>query len=283
MKNFILCSVVVGVLSVGYLALAESRTGDKPIVCTQEARQCPDGSFVSRTGPNCEFATCKGQLQQNIKNAKTNLKTETEDTKERLKKAAETMKEDLKKRKEEFNEIVKTKKAELEVEIKVKREELKVRLEKIKDERKKETVEKIDQRIDALNEKMMQHFSNVLDKLEEMLVRISERADKASVERGLDISAVRSAVDKANTVIASARLAIEIQTGKTYTITITTESALKTDVGKTRQAFGADLEKVKDAVKAAHSAVKDAAVALARLVVKPKVSPSPTLEATPAQ
>lgn len=26
--------------------------------CTQEAKQCPDGSFVDRTGPNCEFSAC---------------------------------------------------------------------------------------------------------------------------------------------------------------------------------------------------------------------------------
>ena len=29
-----------------------------PIACTQEARQCPDGSYVGRTGKNCEFAPC---------------------------------------------------------------------------------------------------------------------------------------------------------------------------------------------------------------------------------
>ena len=29
-----------------------------PAVCTQEAKQCPDGSYVGRTGPNCEFAKC---------------------------------------------------------------------------------------------------------------------------------------------------------------------------------------------------------------------------------
>lgn len=27
-------------------------------VCTQEAKQCPDGSYVGRTGPKCEFAEC---------------------------------------------------------------------------------------------------------------------------------------------------------------------------------------------------------------------------------
>lgn len=26
--------------------------------CTMEAKICPDGSFVGRTGPNCEFAPC---------------------------------------------------------------------------------------------------------------------------------------------------------------------------------------------------------------------------------
>lgn len=28
------------------------------VMCTQEARQCPDGSYVSRTGPHCEFPAC---------------------------------------------------------------------------------------------------------------------------------------------------------------------------------------------------------------------------------
>lgn len=30
----------------------------KGIYCTQEAKLCPDGSYVGRTGPNCEFAKC---------------------------------------------------------------------------------------------------------------------------------------------------------------------------------------------------------------------------------
>lgn len=30
--------------------------------CTQEAKQCPDGSYVSRTGPNCEFSPCPSPI-----------------------------------------------------------------------------------------------------------------------------------------------------------------------------------------------------------------------------
>ncbi len=32
--------------------------GPGGVVCTMEAKQCPDGSYVGRQGPNCEFAAC---------------------------------------------------------------------------------------------------------------------------------------------------------------------------------------------------------------------------------
>jgi len=32
--------------------------GNGSVACTQEVKQCPDGSYVGRTGPNCEFAAC---------------------------------------------------------------------------------------------------------------------------------------------------------------------------------------------------------------------------------
>ena len=30
----------------------------KPVACTMDAKQCPDGSYVSRISPKCEFAEC---------------------------------------------------------------------------------------------------------------------------------------------------------------------------------------------------------------------------------
>src|SRR3989344_2131130 len=38
----------------------EPTVSDNQTACTQEAKQCPDGSYVGRTGPNCEFAACSG-------------------------------------------------------------------------------------------------------------------------------------------------------------------------------------------------------------------------------
>lgn len=34
------------------------------VFCTMEAKQCPDGSFVGRTGPDCEFAECQANKSQ---------------------------------------------------------------------------------------------------------------------------------------------------------------------------------------------------------------------------
>lgn len=272
MNKSIFYSVLVGVLLIGSLALAED---DKDVPTSTNTPASPSVRI--------QMQNQKDEIQKNIRDTKLdklNLKAKTEDARELLKKEAEATKEYIQKQREEFNETIKIKRAELEDEIKIKREKLKTNLEKIKDERKKETVERIDQRIDALNEKMMKHFSGVLEKLGEMLIRISERADRASSEKGLDISAVRSAIEKANTAIASARSEIETQSGKTYTIKITTEDTLRSDVGKTRKTFGDDLAVVRDAVKNAHSAVKDTAVALAQLVIKPKVSPSPSASPT---
>ncbi len=33
-------------------------TPASPVACTEEAKLCPDGSYVGRTGPNCEFSAC---------------------------------------------------------------------------------------------------------------------------------------------------------------------------------------------------------------------------------
>ncbi len=41
-----------------WLLVAVRKPAPEPVVCTMEAKQCPDGSYVGRSGPNCEFAPC---------------------------------------------------------------------------------------------------------------------------------------------------------------------------------------------------------------------------------
>src|SRR3989344_2394949 len=57
--TFIEMGAVILVLIVGGSAWYASQTQNVGIgVCTLDVKLCPDGSYVGRTGPNCEFAAC---------------------------------------------------------------------------------------------------------------------------------------------------------------------------------------------------------------------------------
>lgn len=48
--------VVLGLLAVwGLMATSTPNSEGEQIYCTADAMQCPDGSYVGRSGPNCEF------------------------------------------------------------------------------------------------------------------------------------------------------------------------------------------------------------------------------------
>lgn len=50
--------IIVALLVIGggvYVYLNKESINSSPVACTMEAKQCPDGSYVGRTGLNCEF------------------------------------------------------------------------------------------------------------------------------------------------------------------------------------------------------------------------------------
>ena len=54
----IIIIIVVIILVGGYFGYQQLNKQSKPVACTTEAKICPDGSYVGRTGPNCDFAPC---------------------------------------------------------------------------------------------------------------------------------------------------------------------------------------------------------------------------------
>ncbi len=242
--------VLVGVLSVGSLVLAE-------------------GNILKAINIPASPA-----MKEKIKDKKTEVKNEVRN-----------LRDDIQKKTQEFKDTIKVKKAELENQIKVKRDELKVNLKKIKDTTKQQAVQKIDNQIDDLNSQMMVHFSDMLDKMSAVLVKIGDRVDRAS-QQGYDVSSVRTALDNANKAIVVARSAIVAQSSKTYIIKITTKNGLRGSVGRARDALHADLTTVKNAVQAANEAVRKAAVTLGQLrgqspLLSPLPSPSVLVTPTP--
>lgn len=56
--SLIVVLVIAGL--VGYFDWKKRNAVEKPevVYCTQEAKLCSDGSYVGRSGPKCEFASC---------------------------------------------------------------------------------------------------------------------------------------------------------------------------------------------------------------------------------
>lgn len=50
--------LLLGVAGFFYRNVMEQETVPEPVACTLDAKMCPDGSAVGRTGPSCEFAVC---------------------------------------------------------------------------------------------------------------------------------------------------------------------------------------------------------------------------------
>ena len=216
-------------------------------------------------------------MQDVREKAREEIRTLKDTLQTQVKTAQDALRSDAMQKREEFRKMVDAKRDELKTKIDAERAALKDKLAKIRDERKKAAVERIAEEINRLNDNRVEHYLAVVEKLEKVLDNIVSRTDKAA-GRGLDVAAVRTAIEAAKTAIAAAKTAIQAQSAKTYPVAVTTEDRLKADVGAARKALHADLLKVHEAVKAAREAVHKAATTLAQI---PKVDDEPAATTTP--
>jgi hypothetical protein len=70
-KTWISISILVVIAAVCAIIIHSVRPKPAPttpengggqVACTMEAKMCPDGSYVGRTGPKCEFTACPGAM-----------------------------------------------------------------------------------------------------------------------------------------------------------------------------------------------------------------------------
>lgn len=57
MKQIVIILILIGIL-IGAGYFYNQKKNGSVIMCTLEAKLCPDGSYVGRSGPKCEFAPC---------------------------------------------------------------------------------------------------------------------------------------------------------------------------------------------------------------------------------
>lgn len=214
-------------------------------------------------------------LRSAITSGRTNLWSEvrdriasgtplTSDEIQAFKDKREALQEDVQSRVESFRQDVEAKREAARARIEAARQALQEKLAQFRDDRKKQIVERLAKSLDELNTKMVRQFSEIVDKLDELLVSIGSRADKAEAN-GRDVSAVRSALTSAQTAVAAAREAVRTQAAKTYPVNLTSEDTARTDIAPVKQALEADLKAVRTLVQAARQAVAAAAQALRQI------------------
>ena len=138
------------------------------------------------------------------------------------------------------------------------------KLAAIKDAKKKILVQKINDKIADLNKRATNKMSLGLTNISTILTNLDTRA-KNMKTAGKDTTAYDAASLKAKNAITTAAAAVSAQAAKTYTVTITTEGALKINVGATVSQFRLDLVAVHKLVVDAKQAVWTAAKELAKL------------------
>lgn len=161
--------------------------------------------------------------------------------------ALRTKKETRVELRQKIKDRIQTKREEVKEIIAAKREEFKAKLQTIRNQKKKVLVERIDTKLTNINTKHTDRFAETLVKLQTLLDKISSSATEEKVLA--DIKAVQGAID-------AATAAIEAQAAKTYAITISTENALRSDVGRVTSQLRLDLVAVHKMVVDAKQAVQ---------------------------
>lgn len=170
-----------------------------PVVCTQEAKQCADGTFVGRMGPKCEFAKCPEE------------KREATGVMSRIKNVFQN--------REEKREEVKNKIEDRIASTTVKREE-----------RREEVKNKIEERLDRRFERATEKYLRTIEREEAIMAKIVTRIEKIKLAGGNVVEAEKY-VAEAKAHLTDARTAYtSLKTLATNADNATTTKAMITEM-----------------------------------------------------
>lgn len=137
---------------------------------------------------------------------------------------------------------------------------LKDKLAAFKDKRKVAAVERISTNLTNVNQRRTSQMMKHVDTLMGILTRAEEHVVSGQAA-GSDVSAVTTELGLSKTALANAKVAVEVQSKKTYEIQVASESGIRADAKESRDMLEADL-------KATHGLVKEARRVLINALVK---------------
>lgn len=133
---------------------------------------------------------------------------------------------------------------------------LKAKLQVFKDKRKAEVADRVNTNLNMINKKRTDMMMKHLDKMSEILAKVEARVNSAPADK--DTTAAKKTVADTKAAIDSAKAAVTTQAGNDYTITVTSETTVKTDAKAARDKLFNDLKATHQLVISAKQAVANA-------------------------
>lgn len=140
---------------------------------------------------------------------------------------------------------------------------LKARLQAFKDKKKAEITERVSNNLSKINKNRTDHFLKFLDKAAGVLNKLETRVNGTV---GKDTTSAKAAIADARVALASAKAAVQAQAAKDYTITVSSETKVRSDVTSVRDRLHQDLQAIRkqvvDAKQSVANAIKVASTSL---------------------
>lgn len=133
--------------------------------------------------------------------------------------------------------------------------ELKAKLSQFKDKKKAEVTQKVSNNLNKINKNRTDHFLKFLDKVAGVLNKLETRVNGAV---GKDTASAKAAIADARASLASAKAAVQAQAAKDYTITVSSETKVRSDVTLVRDRLHQDLQAIRKQVVDAKQSVANA-------------------------
>lgn len=134
---------------------------------------------------------------------------------------------------------------------------LRAKLEAFKDRKKAEIAERVNTNLNKINKKQTEQMLKHLDRMSVILDKLEARVNQGRPDIK-NPGTTKTAIADARSSIASTSAAVSAQAQKDYTISVTSESRIKTDVKAQRDALHSDLLSVRKMVIASKQAVANA-------------------------
>lgn len=134
---------------------------------------------------------------------------------------------------------------------------LKTRFDAFKDKRKAQIAERVNTNLNRINQNQTDQMKKHLEKMSALLDKLEARVNSGSPDVK-NPTLAKTAIADARAKIAAATTAVDSQSQKDYTITVTTESKIRADVQAMRDQLKNDLQAVRKQVIDAKQSVSNA-------------------------